>query len=135
MIEREYEALFGETGIETIEPEQPIRVSGPGRGTTSALTEQLDWAVQALFLENATMTQSEELWSPDRAASFLNLSVATLETWRAQGIGPRFIALSRKSIRYPASAILEFVTEREVIPRRARSSGSRKSVKVVNCQE
>jgi predicted DNA-binding transcriptional regulator AlpA len=84
------------------------------------------------FLENATMTQTEELWSPDRAASFLNLSVATLETWRAQGTGPRFIALSRKSIRYPASAILEFVQACEVIPQRRAQAGSRKSVKVVN---
>lgn len=89
----------------------------------------MEWAVQALcFLENATMTQTEELWSPDRAANFLNLSVATLEAWRAQGIGPRFVALTRKSIRYPVGAILEFVKEREVIPH----AGSRKSVKVVN---
>jgi len=62
------------------------------------------------------MTISEELLNPDQAAKFLGLSVATLETWRAQGVGPRFVALSRKSIRYPVGAILEFVKQREVIP-------------------
>ena len=34
------------------------------------------------------------------AASVLRLSERTLERWRVAGIGPRFIRLSRRSIRY-----------------------------------
>ena len=36
------------------------------------------------------------------AASVLRLSERTLERWRVAGIGPRFIRLPRRSIRYPA---------------------------------
>jgi hypothetical protein len=35
------------------------------------------------------------------AASVLRLSERTLERWRVAGIGPRFIRLPRRSIRYP----------------------------------
>jgi predicted site-specific integrase-resolvase len=40
----------------------------------------------------------------DKAAEFLDVSVATLAKWRWLGVGPRFIRVGR-SIRYPVEEL------------------------------
>ena len=40
------------------------------------------------------------LLTPADVATMLGIGVRTLERWRCTGEGPRFVALSRKSIRY-----------------------------------
>lgn len=56
----------------------------------------------------------EELLKEDEAAKFLKLSPATMQSWRARKVGPPFIALSRKAVRYRLTELLEFVKAKEV---------------------
>jgi excisionase family DNA binding protein len=48
------------------------------------------------------------------AASVLRLSERTLERWRVAGIGPRFIRLPRRSIRYPQQHLDAYLAARVV---------------------
>ena len=44
------------------------------------------------------------------AASLLGVSVCTLEKWRKRGIGPSYLRLGPRSIRYSAEAIYSHAT-------------------------
>ena len=48
------------------------------------------------------------------AATALRLSERTLERLRCSGLGPKFIRLGQKSVRYQQSAIDEWIVGREV---------------------
>ena len=48
------------------------------------------------------------------AASVLRLSERTLERWRVAGIGPRFVRLGRRSIRYRQQNVDAYVAARVV---------------------
>ena len=48
------------------------------------------------------------------AASVLRLSERTLERFRCSGLGPKFIRLGQKSVRYQQSALDEWIAERVV---------------------
>lgn len=37
---------------------------------------------------------------PEEVAEILNVSVRTLETWRYKGIGPKYLKISQRCIRY-----------------------------------
>jgi predicted DNA-binding transcriptional regulator AlpA len=52
------------------------------------------------------------LYSPGEAALFLGVSMQTLAHWRCKGRGPRFVSLSARCIRYPESALCEWVEKR-----------------------
>jgi hypothetical protein len=60
------------------------------------------------------LTQSE-------AALFLRIEPRTLESWRSRGCGPRFVAYSKRCIRYRLSDLKAWVAERENFP---QASGS-----------
>lgn len=59
--------------------------------------------------------QNETLTTPD-AAAFINVSKRTLESWRARGIGPRYIALSARAVRYRVEDLRSFLADRTVEP-------------------
>lgn len=56
----------------------------------------------------------ETLLSPDDAAKFLGLCIRSLERYRSERLGPKFIRLSAHCIRYRFRDLLEFCAEREV---------------------
>lgn len=45
-------------------------------------------------------------------AEMLDISVRTLEDWRRQNIGPRWIDMGRKTVRYDLDEIQRWVEER-----------------------
>jgi excisionase family DNA binding protein len=55
---------------------------------------------------------TEIVWlAPKEAAYFLNVSIRTLERWRASGYGPPFHKVGRK-ILYLKSDLEEWITEK-----------------------
>lgn len=53
-----------------------------------------------------------KLLLPKEVAALLGVGERTLERWRMTGEGPRFVTLSRKTVRYAAQAVAEFVEAR-----------------------
>lgn len=56
----------------------------------------------------------ETLLSPHDAGRFLGLSVRSLERYRAERCGPKFVRLSGHCIRYRLKDLMDFVTACEV---------------------
>jgi predicted DNA-binding transcriptional regulator AlpA len=52
---------------------------------------------------------AEQLLTPADVAKLLGVGVRTLERWRREGEGPRYVQLSRKTIRYREEAVAHFV--------------------------
>jgi predicted DNA-binding transcriptional regulator AlpA len=50
------------------------------------------------------------------ASEMLGIRPATLRGWKAQRIGPPFIQLSPRCVRYAESDILQYANERRVVP-------------------
>lgn len=50
------------------------------------------------------------------AAARLGIRPATLRGWKAQRIGPAFIQLSPRCVRYDERDIQQYVNERRVVP-------------------
>ncbi len=53
------------------------------------------------------------LLDPPSAAAILGLSVHTLKDWRIHGIGPRFIRISSRRVRYRPRDIEAWIGSRE----------------------
>lgn len=53
--------------------------------------------------------EGRTLLRPDDAARRLGLTVRTLELWRRRGIGPRWLKLTSRVVRYPADALDEWI--------------------------
>ena len=51
-----------------------------------------------------------------QAAELMGISPATLRGWKAQRIGPPFIQLSPRCVRYDERDIRQYVNERRVVP-------------------
>jgi predicted DNA-binding transcriptional regulator AlpA len=58
----------------------------------------------------------DELLNEREAANLLRVSSSTMERWRADGVGPRFVKLSVRAIRYRFSDLRAFVLTHEVPP-------------------
>ena len=54
------------------------------------------------------------LLSPSEAAEALGVTVSTLERWRCNGNGPRFVRASSRVVRYRADDLVGFIEERIV---------------------
>lgn len=55
------------------------------------------------------MSQYAERISPKKAALYLGVSVRTLEEWRKKKIGPAFVKLGPKLIRYEVEELDRFL--------------------------
>jgi hypothetical protein len=51
------------------------------------------------------------LLTPDQAGEMLGVTARVLERWRGSGDGPKFVRLSRKTIRYRIEDMEAFVAE------------------------
>ena len=54
----------------------------------------------------------EQLYSPNETADLLGVAPQTLAHWRVKGIGPRYVHLSKRCVRYSASVLKEWLEER-----------------------
>jgi len=52
---------------------------------------------------------SADLLDESEAAATLNVAVQTLRNWRWRGIGPRFVKLGKRAVRYRRSDLDAFV--------------------------
>ena len=52
------------------------------------------------------------LYSPHEAADYLGIAPQTLAHWRVRGVGPKFIHLSKRCVRYSERALREWVEGR-----------------------
>ena len=52
---------------------------------------------------------NDPLFNTKQAAALLGLSHQTLEKWRSLGIGPSYLKLGNKAVRYRRSALLTFI--------------------------
>lgn len=54
----------------------------------------------------------DRLLRPEDVAQILGVSERTLERWRMEGSGPRYLSLSRKVVRYEAGDLRAFLDDR-----------------------
>lgn len=62
------------------------------------------------------MTSQQQLISEKEAASFLNISTKTLQSWRYRGYGPAYVKFSRK-IAYAMGDLAAFVESQKITPK------------------
>lgn len=55
------------------------------------------------------MTTDAQLLREEEAARLLGCRPRTLKSWRAQGLGPPFVRISRRFVRYRPSDLLHWV--------------------------
>ena len=58
----------------------------------------------------------EEMIKATDAARLLGVARQTLAGWRARHIGPPYVALTPRSLRYRRSAVIAYIHAREVAP-------------------
>lgn len=55
-----------------------------------------------------------KLWTTEELADYLgDVSVRTLEDWRRQGLGPDYVSISPKMVRYRPAAVERWLDSRE----------------------
>ena len=59
--------------------------------------------------EVPVLDERDVLLTRAEAAAYLRKSVATLDRWAAQGIGPRPVRLSPRTVRYPLLRLRKFI--------------------------
>ena len=58
----------------------------------------------------------EEMIKATDAAKMLGIARQTLAGWRARHMGPPYVALTPRSLRYRRSAVIAYIRAREVAP-------------------
>ena len=69
--------------------------------------------------QTATRTdkgQTSALMRPSEVAAHLNVTVATLESWRARNVPLRYVRLSGRAVRYQREDVQAFLAARSVNP-------------------
>lgn len=59
-----------------------------------------------------------------QAAKVLGLARKTLQEWRRKGLGPKFVVISMRAIRYKQADLEDFIESRVVDPDTRNSSAS-----------
>lgn len=54
------------------------------------------------------MANENQHLTPGQAAAILNVSPRTLQSWRCKGIGPVYLKLTPKVVRYPLATLRAF---------------------------
>jgi len=66
---------------------------------------------------------TSELLSQRQVAVRLGVSARTIEGWRARGIGPPFLRLSARAVRYRAVDLEQWLDQRRVADQRQLENG------------
>jgi predicted DNA-binding transcriptional regulator AlpA len=61
----------------------------------------------------AASRPTQRYLTPPETAEYIRLTERALEDWRYRGVGPRFIRLSGRAIRYRLSDIEDWLADRE----------------------
>ena len=64
------------------------------------------------YQPDAPANSQEALLTEQQAASLLNVNPRTMQKWRIQGGGPRFVRMSRRCIRYWPKDLRDWVQNR-----------------------
>ncbi|MEG6503651.1 MULTISPECIES: helix-turn-helix domain-containing protein [unclassified Desulfovibrio] len=62
------------------------------------------------------MLASQQLITEKEAASFLNISTKTLQSWRYRNYGPAYVKFSRK-IAYAMGDLVAFIESQKITPK------------------
>jgi len=54
----------------------------------------------------------DRLYSPSETAELLGVAPQTLAHWRVRGVGPKYVHLSKRCVRYSASVLLAWLEGR-----------------------
>jgi predicted DNA-binding transcriptional regulator AlpA len=66
----------------------------------------------------------EEMIKATNAAKMLGIARQTLAGWRARHIGPPYIALTARSLRYRRSDLIAYIRAREIAPESIQAGDS-----------
>lgn len=77
---------------------------------SATLADPVDLALVPMLAEAQTSVPT--LLPPAQTAELLGVGIKTLERWRSQGEGPRFVKLSPGTVRYRAVDLNAFIAER-----------------------
>lgn len=70
-----------------------------------------------MLTDKATTTQTDALLNQDEAAAILNLENArTLSAWRLRRMGPKYICIGKRCIRYRRSDLESYIESCAVTP-------------------
>jgi len=62
------------------------------------------------------MTEKNDLLTPEQVAEILGVKPTTVQTWRARRVGPPYIRVGHRTVRYSAAALQEWLESREQRP-------------------
>ena len=62
------------------------------------------------------ITSPQQLITEKEAASFLNISTKTLQSWRYRGYGPAYVKFSRKIV-YAVGDLVAFIESQKITPK------------------
>jgi predicted DNA-binding transcriptional regulator AlpA len=65
---------------------------------------------------DSTIEPENPMLNTEEAAAFLGLKGPTLRDWKCQRIGPPFVQLSARVVRYRRSDLEKFIAARRVVP-------------------
>ncbi len=68
--------------------------------------------------------EPDSLLTEAQASHLLNLSVRTLQAWRGQGRGPRFVRAGR-AVRYRSTDLVSWIKEQTITPTWSAERGAR----------
>ena len=78
---------------------------GPAKGRAGSKTARLSSTIPPPVASRGLLTENA-------VAARLGLSPATLRNWRVNGLGPPFVRLSRRAVRYEAEVVDEWIASR-----------------------
>jgi len=78
---------------------------GPARGRAGSKTTRLASTIPPPVASRGLLTENA-------VATRLSLSSKTLRNWRVKGLGPPFVRLSRRAVRYEAEVVDEWIATR-----------------------
>jgi hypothetical protein len=69
-----------------------------------------------VVMENVEVVVGESLLTPVEASRFLHIHPMTLNAWRCRGLGPPYIKLNIRNIRYSRRALERYLAEKTRAP-------------------
>lgn len=67
---------------------------------------------KALISTAAAANTALQLYSPIEAAAFLGVAPQTMAHWRVRGVGPKYIRLSKRCLRYSKVELQDWIDRR-----------------------
>jgi predicted DNA-binding transcriptional regulator AlpA len=94
------------TGSDALRPDRQVN-SSPCRGGS-----KLYRAPHGAARGCAEANMNRRLLDQNELARLLGVSGRTIESWRLRGCGPKFVAISRRCVRYRASDVEEWANQK-----------------------